>query len=774
MTGSARARYALAAIRLLNGGMALFTPEQLARRLGVDPDKAEVGRGRFDRSGAIIYVLRMFGIRTVLLGADLLLLRGEELDRALRRAPLIHASDTIAAAGAGAKGYLAPRTAALTTLISGVNTALAVAARGRRRPGLGTVVGGAAALGAGLAIGSRLRRRGTGPSAQGGGYHGGLGWRLYEQAAGAVDRAVGWDKLPTPLGLAVLVGVRDTLRRRNLYDTSAQPAVHTPPVAPPDARNLVRRTIDGTYNDLEQPAMGMAGSRFGRNIPIEQTWPDPDPMEPSPREVSRALLTRRELVPAESVNALVAAWLQWMIRYWFSHGHSPTENPWQVPLAEDDPWPERPMRIMRTRPDPTRPPGPSDLPPTYANTETPWWDGSQIYGKTPEAQRFARSGEHGKLRLGPDGLPPLPEDPEHNPALVPGFWLGLAMLQALFTLEHNAICDRLRAEYPSWSDDELFDHARLANSALIAKIHTTEWTPAVISHPTTKAALRANWWGLAGERIHHLFGRLSDSEIVSGIPGSQTQPQHYGVPYSLTEEFVAVYRMHPLIPDDYAVRSAADDQLIQAMPFRDLTGPAALEVMAKFSQPDLLYTFGTMHPGLVTLHNYPRDLQTFQRPDGKFMDVGAVDILRSRELGVPRYNQFRRLLHLAPAADFDTITDNPDWAEELGRVYKGDVEAVDLSVGMFAEPKPKGFAFSDTAFRIFLLMASRRLNSDRFFTTHYNAQVYTQAGLDWVDDNTMVTVLLRHLPELRPALRSQRNAFAPFGLAAVRGTAGGS
>jgi len=81
---------------------------------------------------------------------------------------------------------------------------------------------------------------------------------------------------------------------------------------------------------------------------------------------------------------------------------------------------------------------------------------------------------------------------------------------------------------------------------------------------------------------------------------------------------------------------------------------------------------------------------------------------------------------------------------------------------MFAEPRPKGFAFSDTAFRIFALMASRRLNSDRFFTRDYTPQVYTEAGLDWIDDNTMATVLRRHHPELGPAMRSITNAFEPW------------
>ena len=83
-------------------------------------------------------------------------------------------------------------------------------------------------------------------------------------------------------------------------------------------------------------------------------------------------------------------------------------------------------------------------------------------------------------------------------------------------------------------------------------------------------------------------------------------------------------------------------------------------------------------------------------------------------------------------------------------------------VGLYAEPLPKGFGFSDTAFRVFILMASRRLKSDRFFTSDYNAETYTQTGLDWIDETTMIDVLKRHYPELAPALRGVDNAFAPW------------
>ena len=252
---------------------------------------------------------------------------------------------------------------------------------------------------------------------------------------------------------------------------------------------------------------------------------------------------------------------------------------------------------------------------------------------------------------------------------------------------------------------------------------------------------------------------MSKGEILSGIPGSPTD--HYGVPYSITEEFVAVYRMHPLIPDDLDLRSASDDELLQQRTLREVAGPHVPEVLDRVSMPDLLYSFGTMHPGAIELHNYPRFLQEYERPDGILMDLAATDILRSRELGVPRYNEFRELFHLPPAKSFEELTGDKAQAEELKRAYGGDINRVDLMVGLYAEPKPPGLGFSDTAFRVFILMASRRLNSDRFFTTDYTPKVYTQAGLDWIDDNDMSSVLVRHFPSLLPALRGVENAFAP-------------
>nr|WP_294692502.1 peroxidase family protein [uncultured Friedmanniella sp.] len=580
--------------------------------------------------------------------------------------------------------------------------------------------------------------------------------RLVAAVAHLLDRRFGWDKLPVPLGLLTLVGLRQRLRERNLYDTGVRDVEE-----PPDPRWLTARTPDGTYNDLSKPAMGAYSSRFGRNVPLEKTFPQPEPaiMDPSPRRVSKELLTRDKLIPAVGANVLVSAWLQFEVHDWFSHGKNIAENPWQVQLADDDEWHERPMKIERTRPDPDYDPA-SGQPPTYITDDSHWWDGSQVYGSGNEMVELLR-GENGKLRLDPDGMLPADLDQKIDLTGVAGnFWLGLGLLHTLFTHEHNAIVDMLQKNYPGMSEDEVYDKGRLINAALMAKIHTVEWTPAVISHPTTKLAMNANWWGLAGERLTKRFGRLSGSDVLSGIPGSGTD--HHGIPYSLTEEFVGVYRMHPLLPDDFTFTSLQTNEVLAELTFRDLGALDTRRRLQEFGMVDSLYSFGLGNPGVVCLHNYPRFLQEYHKPDGTIVDLAATDVLRVRERGVPRYNEFRRLLHMKAPSTFEELTANPEWARQLKEVYDGDIEKVDMMVGNYAEPLPKGFAFSDTAFRIFILMASRRLKSDRFYTTDYRPEVYTEEGLKWVAENTMISVLLRHYPELEPALKGVQNGFASW------------
>jgi hypothetical protein len=602
--------------------------------------------------------------------------------------------------------------------------------------------------------------------------------RLLEKLFAVINRYVPWHKLPTPLGILNLITFRDVLREKNLYDTSPSSPGGSK-VVQCDAHSLYTRNSDGTCNDLQHPEMGSAEQRFGRNVPRQYTYPEKEPalFTPSPRVVSQRLLARKSFRPAESLNLLAAAWIQFQTHDWFSHERSKPGNEFKVPLdPKDDDWPENPMRIQRTPADSTRLPEESQEPPTYLNRDSHWWDGSQIYGSDKATTDTLRAHGSGKLIIDEEKhlLPIDPITQLPRTGFTDNWWIGLAMLHTLFTREHNAIFDELKRQYPYWTDDQLFDTTRLVNVALMAKIHTVNWTPAILAHPTSKVALNINWWGLQTENLHKVFGRISKSDVISGILGSATE--HNGVPYALTEEFTSVYRLHPLIPEEIKFRRVSDGTPITDLPFSEVAFKKAQNVILQHgvSMADAFYSFGISHPGAITLHNYPDFLRRLPMKDEKgdsvtddqgnevLLDLAAVDIMRDRERGVPRYNQFRQLLHRPPVQTFEEITSNRLWAQEISDVYGGDVDRVDLMVGMFAEDLPAGFGFSDTAFRIFTLMASRRLKSDRFFTNDFRPEIYTPAGLTWINNNDMKSVLLRHYPEIRPTLREVENAFAPW------------
>jgi hypothetical protein len=570
-----------------------------------------------------------------------------------------------------------------------------------------------------------------------------------------------WFDLPRPAQGIKLYETRTELRENNLFDTE-DPALEMSTAPPPASEAHNVRTSDGTYNDVGCPRMGSAGMRFGRNVPLSETFPDTaNLMKPSPRRVSLELLTRTTFQPATMLNVIAAAWIQFMVHDWFMHKKGTWEHIHEIPVGDGDNWHERPMRVPKTPADAPKIAG-STRPPAYTNENTHWWDGSHVYGSSAATIASLRAGREGKVLVSPSGR--LGVDPVTGKEIT-GFtengWVGLSLLHALFALEHNSICEMLKKHNPLWDDERLFQQARLVNSALLAKIHTVEWSVAILPNEVTTIGLRTNWYGRFS-KLQDVIPKLAENDILSGIPGSPTDHNH--VPFSLTEEFVSVYRMHTLMPDHFTIRSAATGEGLVNADLPELAGRRGVEFLARHEPADLFYSLGINNPGAVRLHNFPKTLQNLVQDNGERFDLGTIDILRDRERGVPRYNQFRRLLHKAPVRSFEEMTDRPEWAEEIKRVYDGDLEKVDTMVGLMAEPLPPGFGFSDTAFRIFLLMASRRLKSDRFLSHDYRPEVYTQQGIDWVEENSMKSVISRHFPAVAFAMEGipDDNAFKPW------------
>ena len=147
-----------------------------------------------------------------------------------------------------------------------------------------------------------------------------LGQRVLLRASRGLDRIAPWHRLPRPLGLVGLLGIRTALRAHNLYDP-----------APP-------------REGEPAPAAGVPGRPFGRNQPGWATAPrDPESLvTPSPRVISEQLLARNgSFQPVPFLNLLAASWLQFMVHDWMSHGAGVAGDEIRVPLADDDRWAAR-------------------------------------------------------------------------------------------------------------------------------------------------------------------------------------------------------------------------------------------------------------------------------------------------------------------------------------------------------------------------------------------------------------------------------------------------
>jgi hypothetical protein len=437
--------------------------------------------------------------------------------------------------------------------------------------------------------------------------------------------------------------------------------------------------------------------------------------------------------------------------------------------------------------------------------------------------------------------------------------------------------------YKDVTADELFEIARLVIAAEIAKIHTIEWTPQLLYDEPLYLGMNANWSGsgvdngavaAALKRVLSDLARSANPSCAqntwysvlsagpgivglgnrhyAGLPPLAGEPQrdlwsignpedvnggvnHFGSPFNFPEEFVTVYRLHAMVPDLLEYRELDHDPNVirYKIPVLDTLRGQATPAMREAGLANWALSMGRQRLGQLTLGNHPQFLQNLPMPrlhsaTGK-IDVAALDIIRDRERGVPRFNEFRRQYGLKQLTSFDDFidsrlaSDSPERQEQerlvgvLREVYGqhrcdaskvitkaqrntdggpvsdcftrpegtlvDNIEDLDTVVGWLAEfRRPHGFAISETQFQVFILNASRRLFSDRFFTSSFRPEFYTKLGVDWVTNNgpdgkvmetgrpnghrvevtPLKRVLLRTMPELTPELDTVVNAFDPW------------
>ena len=390
-----------------------------------------------------------------------------------------------------------------------------------------------------------------------------------------------WYRRRFVLAILTLAYMREQLNKNNLkttYPSGNLTGFQRRGQIPPEGVTHFR-TADGTWNNLSDPKEGAAGTRFPRNVENHAIHPETgeELMTPNPRTVSRTFLTREgDMKEVPFLNILAASWINFQNHDWVHHGETLQRDVHEIPLNEDDParkkYRQKNMFVPKTQPDPTRMPGKEETPITFINEVTHWWDGSQIYGSDQDSVNRIRSGVDGRLKVTEEGVFPLDNKGIEVTGFTRNWWIGLAMLHTLFAREHNAVCDRLKEAYPDWDDNRLFNVARLINAAVMAKIHSIEWTPGVLPNRSLDAGLNSNWYGLFTNLFKVGSNRRTVADInvrnpeMGGVVGNPINKHHQ--PYGLTEEFTEVYRLHSLLPETINIQQVnGNDGDVEKVPF---------------------------------------------------------------------------------------------------------------------------------------------------------------------------------------------------------------
>ncbi|TMB95268.1 MAG: peroxidase [Chloroflexi bacterium] len=562
--------------------------------------------------------------------------------------------------------------------------------------------------------------------------------------------------------------------------------------------SLVLRTLDGSQNNLTHPSWGQAGTQYLRVGHANYADGISAMVSgPSPRYVSNRVFNDRgqNIFSEGGVTNWGWVWGQFLDHDIGLRDETSTGSA-ALPFNAGDPLESfrndfGAISFSRT---PAAPGTGVATPRQQINTISSYIDASNVYGTTKDRLLWLRAGPlapgatpGAALMLTTDGYLPRRsargDDASAPPMDLMGALLAtpdravvagdvranensaLTMMHTLFAREHN----RIVAALPDWlSAEEKFQIARRVIGAEVQRITYAEFLPAL------------------GVRLAPYHGY--DPRENAG----------------LANEFAAVgYRAHSMIHGEFepfvpaARYSAAQLEAFEAMGIEvELDGSNVklrIPLNVAFGNPDLLEQVGidAFVTGLGE-RQYRNDEQIdntlrsvlFQVPRpgvdpascggpvvlpecfSVVSDLGAIDIQRARDHGMPRYNDMRRAYGLAPKGSFTAITgeatqqfptdplitgdpiDDPEildftllldadghvvtpgtpealdavvvgvrrttLAARLKAIY-GDVNSVDAFVGMMSEKHLKGAEFGELQLAIWKKQFEVLRDGDRFF-----------------------------------------------------------
>lgn len=515
-------------------------------------------------------------------------------------------------------------------------------------------------------------------------------------------------------------------------------APHTrPPTGEPMPRLFLRgteyRTIDGSNNNVLNPAWGQAGAKLirrGACFYADDVSSPAGPNRPSARAVSNAVCAQSTPRP----NRAGASDFVWMWGQLLDHDLSlvetanPTE-PFFIPVPMGDPQFDpastggMTITLNRSHFDPATGGDPQN-PREQVNALTAYIDASNVYGSDTVRANWLRANDGtGRLKTSAGNMMPfntdgLPNAGGPNPAFFlagdvrANEQIALTALHTLFVREHNRLADEIIAANPQLSDEEIYQQARAIVGAQMQVITYNEFLPVLLGENALKPYVGY------------------DPNVDVGIE-NVFATACYRVGHTMLSPFLhRVGADGDIIPEgDLRLREA-----FFALP--KLTEGGGIEPLFRGAADQLMQD---IDPFIVDdVRNF-----LFGQPGAGGFDLASLNIQRGRDHGLSSYNKTRSDFGLLPVTDFAGITNSTPRKNALASVYDN-VEDIDLWVGALAEDQVPGAMVGELLRAVMKDQFERLRDGDRFwyqlvFSGPQLAEIESTTLADIIRRNTTIT-----------------------------------
>lgn len=506
-----------------------------------------------------------------------------------------------------------------------------------------------------------------------------------------------------------------------------------------DLTGVEFRTIDGTNNNIAVVNQGAAETRqirfgYGDDFPDDPNgvanngFGDIIITSPNARTVSNTLLAQGPVsVPsARLLTDWVFQWGQWVTHDMDLTRTGPEFNTlstgvigdFSIPILDPfDPLGPNPIPFNRSEYDVgTGIPGQRR---EVVNSITSYIDASNVYGSDPVRAAALRTFSGGMLKTSANGqLLPL------NTAGLPNadqfgegadLFLGgdvraneqvtLTAVHTLFVREHNRLAARIAQLYPTLNDEQIYQIARRIVGAQQQIITYEEYLPAVFGYDFAPNPNQA------------VYDPTVDASITNSFAHAAFRFGH-----SQINETTLLVNAFGQVVDELSIREAFfNEEFLKENPNR--VGQMLKGLASQIGQEnDLLLVDGIRN-------------NLFGPPGSGGLDLGALDIHRGRDHGLPDYNNLRGNYGLAPVTSFAEISSDPAIQLKLQQLY-GNVNLIDAFVGALAEDHLPGTSAGPLLHGIVGNQFIRLRDGDRFFYTNdtflYSPEVKAILDLDTV------------------------------------------